>query len=138
MISARPGKCSEQKSWNCHLAESGTSMCSILKALNLSLEEKVRRKLILAGIMPKFFNLGQGAIGETIEAAGAGQFGRLHKEALKLHDRSRYNIRTAYAREESWCSRGQKSKNDPAPTTGFSSDCDDLACGVASGGEAKG
>ena len=26
------GKCSEQKSWNCRLAESGTSMCSILKA----------------------------------------------------------------------------------------------------------
>ena len=49
---------------------------------NLSLEERFRRKLILAGILPKFFNLGQGAIGETIEAAGAGQFGRLHKEAL--------------------------------------------------------
>jgi hypothetical protein len=32
MILARPGKCSEQKSWNCRLAESGTSMCSILKA----------------------------------------------------------------------------------------------------------
>ena len=26
------GKISEQKSWNCRLAESGTSMCSILKA----------------------------------------------------------------------------------------------------------
>ena len=107
------------------------------QSLNLSLEERVRRKLILAGILPKFFNLGQGAIGETIEAAGAGQFGRLHKETLKLHDRIRYNICTAYAREQSWCSRGQKSKNDPAPTTGFSSDCDYIACGIASGGEAK-
>jgi hypothetical protein len=37
---------------------------------------------ILAGILPKFFDLGQGAIGETIYVAGAGQFGRLHKEAL--------------------------------------------------------
>ena len=54
------------------------------QSLNLSLEERVRRKLILAGILPKFSNLGQGAIGETIEAAGAGQFGRLHKEALEL------------------------------------------------------
>ena len=26
------GECSEQKSWNCRLAESGTSMCRILKA----------------------------------------------------------------------------------------------------------
>ena len=26
--------------------------------------------------------MGQGMIGEAIEAAGAGQFGRLHKEAL--------------------------------------------------------
>ena len=33
-------------------------------------------------ILPKFFDLGQGAIGETIYVAGAGQFGRLHKEAL--------------------------------------------------------
>jgi hypothetical protein len=49
----------------------------------LSLEERVRRKLIsLAGILPKLSDLGQGAIGEAIEAAGAGQFGRLHKEAL--------------------------------------------------------
>ena len=48
----------------------------------MSLEERVRRKLILAGILPKFFDLGQGAIGETIYVAGAGQFGRLHKEAL--------------------------------------------------------
>ena len=85
------------------------------QSLNLSLEERVRRKLILAGILPKFFNLGQGAIGETIEAAGAGQFGRLHKEALKLHDRSRYNIRTAYASEQTWCSRGQKSKTTRRP-----------------------
>jgi hypothetical protein len=48
----------------------------------LSLEERVRRKLILAGILPKLSDLGQGAIGEAIEAALAGQFGRLHKEAL--------------------------------------------------------
>ena len=48
----------------------------------MSLEERVRRKLILAGIVPKLSNLGQGMIGEAIEAAGAGQFGRLHKEAL--------------------------------------------------------
>ena len=47
----------------------------------MSLKERVRRKLILAGILPEFFNLGQGAIGETIEVAGAGQFGRLHKES---------------------------------------------------------
>ena len=52
------------------------------QSLNLSLEERFRRKLILAGILPKFFNLGQGAIGEAIEAAGAGQFGNLYKEAL--------------------------------------------------------
>jgi hypothetical protein len=48
----------------------------------LSLKKRVRRKLILAGILPKFSDLGQGVIGEAIEAAGAGQFGRLHKEAL--------------------------------------------------------
>ena len=48
------------------------------QGLNLSLEERVRRKLILAGILPKLSDLGQGAIGEAIEAAGAGQFGRLH------------------------------------------------------------
>ncbi len=36
-------------------------------------------------------HLGQGAIGEAIEAAGAGQFGRLHKGTLKLRDRIRYN-----------------------------------------------
>jgi hypothetical protein len=29
--SARSWKCSEQKSWNCRLAESGTSICRILK-----------------------------------------------------------------------------------------------------------
>jgi hypothetical protein len=56
----------------------------------LSLEERVRRKLILAGILPELSNLGQGAIGEAIDAAGAGQFGNIH-EALKLHDRIRYN-----------------------------------------------
>ena len=61
------------------------------QGLNVSLEERVRRRLILAGILPKFSDLGQGVIGEAIEAAGAGQFGRLHKEALKLHDRIRYN-----------------------------------------------
>jgi hypothetical protein len=43
----------------------------------LSLKKRVRRKLILAGILPKFSDLGQGVIGEAIEAAGAGQFGRL-------------------------------------------------------------
>jgi hypothetical protein len=52
----------------------------------LSLKKRVRRKLILTGILPKLFDLGQGvgqgAIGEAIEAAGAGQFERLHKEAL--------------------------------------------------------
>ena len=49
------------------------------QGLNLSLEERVRRKLILAGILPKLSNLGQGAFGEAIEAAGAGQFGNLHE-----------------------------------------------------------
>ena len=49
----------------------------------LGLEERVRRKLILANILTKIFNLGHGAIGEAIEVAGAWQFGRLHKEALK-------------------------------------------------------
>jgi hypothetical protein len=52
------------------------------QGLNLSLQKRVRRKLIIAGILPKLSNLGQGAIGEAIEAAGAGQFGNLHKEAL--------------------------------------------------------
>jgi hypothetical protein len=61
------------------------------QSFNLSLEERVRRRLILAGILPKRFDLGQGAIGEAIDAAGAGQFGNLHKEALKLHDRITYN-----------------------------------------------
>ena len=103
----------------------------------MSLEERVWRKLILAGILPKLSDLGQGAIGEAIEAAGPGQFGRLHKEALKLHRRIRYNICTAYAREQTWCSRSQRSENDRAPTAGLSTDCDYLACGVASGGEAK-
>ena len=42
----------------------------------MSLKKRVRRKLILAGILPKLSDLGQGAIGEAIEAAGAGQFGR--------------------------------------------------------------
>src|SRR5271166_4225394 len=40
------------------------------QGLNVSLEERVRRKLILAGILPKLFDLGQSAIGEAIEAAG--------------------------------------------------------------------
>ena len=102
----------------------------------MSLEERVRRKLILAGILPKLADLGQGAIGEAIEVAGAGQFGRLH-EALKLHDRIRYNICTPYASEQTWCSPGQRSKKDRAPTAGLSTDCDYLAFGVASGGEAK-
>src|SRR5260370_26723585 len=52
------------------------------QGLNLSLEERVRRKLILAGILPKLSDLGQGAIGEAIETAGAGQVGSLHKGAL--------------------------------------------------------
>jgi hypothetical protein len=53
------------------------------QGLNVSLKERVRRKLILTGILPKLFDLGQGAtIGEAIEAAGARQFERLHKEAL--------------------------------------------------------
>ena len=52
------------------------------QGLNLSLEERVRRKLIVAGILPKLSDLGQGAIGEAIETAGAGQVGRLHKGAL--------------------------------------------------------
>ena len=52
------------------------------QGFHLSLEERVRRKVILTGILPEFFNLGQGAIGESIDAASAGQFGRLHKEAL--------------------------------------------------------
>jgi len=55
-----------------------------------------------------------------------------------LHDRIRYNMRTAYASEQTWYSRGQKNKNDPEPTTGLSPDCDYIACGIASGGEAKG
>jgi hypothetical protein len=33
--------------------------------------------------------------------------------------------------------RGGMGKNGPAPTADLSSDCDYLACGVASGGEAK-
>jgi hypothetical protein len=56
-ISARPWKCSEQKSWNCCLAESGTSDVQYSQGLHLSLEERVRRKLILAGILPKLSNL---------------------------------------------------------------------------------
>jgi hypothetical protein len=32
-------------------------MCRILKGLNLSLKERVRRKLILAGILPKLSDL---------------------------------------------------------------------------------
>ena len=48
----------------------------------MSLKDRVRRKLILAGILPKLSDLGQGMIGEAIEAAGARQFGNLHKEAL--------------------------------------------------------
>jgi hypothetical protein len=43
------------------------------QSLNLSLEERVRRKLILAGILPKLSNFDQGAIGQAIDAAGAGQ-----------------------------------------------------------------
>jgi hypothetical protein len=39
----------------------------------LSLEERIRGKLILTGILPKLSNFDQGAIGQAIEAAGAGQ-----------------------------------------------------------------
>jgi hypothetical protein len=63
------------------LAESGVD-AQDSHGLNLSLKKRVRRKLILAGISPKLSDLGQGTIGEAIEAAGTGQFGRLHKEAL--------------------------------------------------------
>jgi hypothetical protein len=45
----------------------------ILKASTWA-EERVRRNV---GILPKLSDLGQGAIGEAIEAAGAWQFGRL-------------------------------------------------------------
>jgi hypothetical protein len=38
------------------------------KSRNLSLEERFRRRLILAGVLPKFLNLDQGAIGETMDA----------------------------------------------------------------------
>ena len=62
---------------------------------------------------------------------------RGEKIGSELHRRIRYNICTAYAREQTWRSRIQRSENDRAPTAGLSSDCDDLACGVASGGEAK-
>jgi hypothetical protein len=44
------------------------------QGLSLSLEQRVRRKLILAGILPKLSDLDQGAIGKAIEAAGAEQF----------------------------------------------------------------
>ena len=54
-----------------------------------------------------------------------------------MPDRIRYNIRIAYASEQTWYSRDQKNKNDPEPTTDFSSDRDYIACGIASGGEAK-
>jgi hypothetical protein len=37
---------------------------------------------LFAGVLPKLSDLGQGVIGEAIEAAVAGQFGRLNKEAL--------------------------------------------------------
>src|SRR5260370_34296133 len=68
------------------------------QGLNVGLEERVRRKLILAGILPKLSDLGQGAIGEAIEAAGARQFGRLHKEALDCIVAFRYNLCPAYGR----------------------------------------
>jgi hypothetical protein len=84
------------------------------QGLSLSLEERVRRKLILASILPKLSNFGQGATGQAIKAAGAGQFGRLHKEALKLHDRIRYNTCTAYTSEQTWCSRGHEQKRTGA------------------------
>jgi hypothetical protein len=70
--------------------------------------------------LPKFFNLGQGAIGETIEAAGARQFGRLHKEALNCTTALGTTYVQRIQSEQTWCSRGQKSKNDPAPLTDWS------------------
>jgi hypothetical protein len=80
--------------------------------LNLSLEERVRRKLILADILPKLSNLGHGAIGEAIEEAGAWQFGRLHKEALSCTAALGTIIRKTYAREQTWRSGSQRSENE--------------------------
>ena len=40
------------------------------QGLNVSLEERVRRKLILAGILPKLSDLGQGVIGEGDRGCG--------------------------------------------------------------------
>ena len=88
------------------------------QGLNLSLEERVRRKLILAGILPKLSNFGQGAIGQAIKAAGAGQFGRLHKEALKLHDRIRYNLMYSVCKRTNVALAGPKEQKRPGAHRG--------------------
>ena len=74
----------------------------------------IRRKLILAGKLPKFSDLGQGAIGKAIEVTGAGQFGRLHKEALSCTAPLGTIIRKTYAREQTCRSGSQRSENDRA------------------------
>ena len=61
------------------MAESGTSNAQDSKGLNLSLKKRVGRKLILAGILPKLSDLGQGAIGEA-----SGFIGRCLKELCVL------------------------------------------------------
>ena len=83
----------------------------------MSLEERVRRKLILAGILPKLSNFGQGAIGQAIEAAGAGQFGRLHKEVLKLHDRIRYNLMYSVCKRTNVVRARPKEQKRPGATS---------------------
>ena len=82
------------------------------QGLNVSLEERVRRKLILTG--KKLFDLGQGAIGKAIGVTGAGQFGRLHKEALSCTAALGTIIRKTYAREQTCRSGSQRSENDRA------------------------
>jgi transposase-like protein len=47
------------------------------------------------------------------------------------HRRIRYNVCTAYAREQTPCSRRQRSENDRAPTAGLSLDCDDQASSLS-------
>ena len=48
----------------------------------MSLKKRVRRKLILTGILPKLFDLGQGAIGEAIEAAGGSSKGFIRRLSM--------------------------------------------------------
>jgi hypothetical protein len=64
--------------------------------------------------LPKLSDLGQGAIGEAIEVTGAGQFGRLHKEALSCTAALGTIIRKTYAREQTCRSGSQRSENDRA------------------------